>query len=318
MLAVVVWGLAASALPAGAVRLAGRAFDAAAEIEVRDLPDATAESLITAAFQEIDRSAAALRALESAAAAGPVALDPALRSITERALGFCYWSEGVVGPLGGELFRLLGLRAPVAALPNPETLSAALGSARCERATVDPANSRLDVAAGSRLDFFPFELGWAVDQAADLLKARGATNFEVVVGPVRRAVGPGPAGLGWRVQPPPPPGLEEPLSPFYLRDRAFALLSPADRPLSIAGDPVVPYVDLRTGRTAGGVAQVMVVAELGADANALAYAMFAVGPRDGLVRLGGLTPRPSIRWLLGSGEGPPVITDHNWAAVPRH
>jgi hypothetical protein len=46
--------------------------------------------------------------------------------------------------------------------------------------------------------------------------------------------------------------------------------------------------------------------------------MFALGPREGMLRAGNLTPRPSIRWLLGTGEGPPVITDHNWSVVPRH
>ncbi len=324
-LAVLLTGLAlvfcalADTREAHALRLAGRAFDVAAEIEVLDLPSADAEAAITAAFAEIDLTPLELRALEAAAATGrPVVLEPRARALVERALGFCYWSEGVVGPLGGEIYRLLGLRTPVAALPTPEALGAAIASARCENAVFDPVAATLTVAPGSRVDFFPFELGWAVDRAVELLKSRGVTNFEVVLGPVRRAVGSGALGTGWRVDPPPAPGLGEPLAPVYLRERALTLFAPSDRPLRIAGDAVVPYVDHRSARTVGNVAQVFVVAELGVDANALAYAMFALGPSEGMLRVGGLTPRPSIRWLLGSGEGPPVITDHNWSAVPRH
>jgi thiamine biosynthesis lipoprotein ApbE len=310
---------AVAAGPAAAVRLAGTAFEVAAEIEVRDLAPAEAEAAIAAAFTELDRAAADLRAIEAAAATGrPVALGPRARALVERTLGFCFWSEGVVGPLGGELYRQLGLRAPVAALPTPDALAAATAAAACERATLDSAASTVAVAEGSRVDFFPFELGWGADRAVELLRARGATNVEVVVGPVRRAAGGGPAGLGWRVALPPTPGLEEPLAPFYLRDRTLVVLAPTDRPLRIAGDPVVPYVDQRSGRTAGGIAQVMAVTELATDAQALAYAMFALGPREGMLRLGSLSPRPSVRWLLGTGAGPPVLTDYNWSAVPRH
>ena len=310
---------ALEAEPACALRLAGRALDLPAEIEVRDLPDEAAKTAIEAAFAELGRAPLVLRALEEAAATGrPVALDAVTKPLVERALGFCFWSEGVVGPLGGELFRLLGLRAPVTALPTPEALDAATSSARCEHASYDAAAATLTVASGTRLDFFPFETGWAVDRAVEILRARGAVNLDVVVGNVRRSQGGGLHGAGWRVDPAPAPGADSPVTPFYLRDRAFALVSPGDRPLKIAGDSIVPYVDQRSGRTAGGVAQLYVVAELGADAEALAYAMFALGPGNGTLRLGGLTPRPSILWLLGNGEGPPVTTDYNWSAVPRH
>ena len=46
--------------------------------------------------------------------------------------------------------------------------------------------------------------------------------------------------------------------------------------------------------------------------------MFALGPRDGTMLFGSLSPRPSVRWILGTGAGPPVLTDVNWSVVPRH
>lgn len=308
----------AAAAPGRAARFAGEAFGAPAEIEVRDLADRAAEAAASDAFAELERAPRALRALEETAATGvPVALDAPSRDLVERTLGFCYWSEGVVGPLGGELYRQIGLRAPVLALPTPDELEAATTSARCERARFDRTVSTVTLAPGSRLDFFPFEIGWAVDRAAERLRAHGATNFEIVAGPVRRAAGGGPNGAGWPVTPPAVPGLDPPLSPFYLRDRSLAVITPAGRAIEIAGERVLPYLDQRTGRTAGGVAAVMVVAELGVDAQGLAYAMFALGARDGTMLLGAFEPRPAVRWLLGTGESPPVITDQNWGQVPR-
>ena len=43
--------------------------------------------------------------------------------------------------------------------------------------------------------------------------------------------------------------------------------------------------------------------------------MFVLGQRQGMMRLGGLRPEPSVAWLLGSGDGPPLLTTHRWAAV---
>ncbi len=307
-----------AAVSGSPLRVAGRAFDFAAEIEVRDREPAAASATIAAAFVELERVRPLLRAIEQAAVSGrPVQLEAPTAELVRRAQGFCYWSEGRVGLLGGELFRLWGLRSPRGSLPTPAELGAASAAAACERLTLDEARATMTVAAGSSLDFFPFELGWAVDRAAELLRAGGSSNFLIAVGPVVRAAGPGPDGKGWKIVPPLFPGLDAPLSPFYLRDRALAILTPTDRPLAIAGETFVPYIDFRRARPGSGLVAVMAVGELGVDAAGVAYTMYALGPSDGLMLAGSLAPRPSVRWLLGAGAGPPVLSDFNWSAVPR-
>jgi thiamine biosynthesis lipoprotein ApbE len=313
--------LVALAAPAAGepLRLAGRAFDRRAEIEVRDLGSADAERAIQEAFRELERARQDLRAIEATARPGePVALDAPQAELVRRALGVCYWSEGAVGPLGAAVFRLWGLRFPVTSFPVPGEMQAAVEAARCDRAALDPATRVLTLAPGSELDFFPFEVGWAVDRAAARLRAAGARNFWIEVGGVARAAGGGATGQGWRYEPPLVGGQLEPLAAFFLRDRAIALLRPTDRPLRVAGESFPPYVDLRRGRPgAPAIAGVFVVTELAVDALAVGYAMFALGPRDGTLLIGALPERPSIRWLLGSGEGPPVLTDVNWGVVVR-
>jgi len=300
------------------VRMKGTAFDRPAEIEVRDLAPAAAQSAIRAAFAALEESRAALRRLETAAADGrSLTLQPAEDALVRRSAGFCLWSEGAVSPLGGEIFRLFGLRAPVVALPSPDEIDRAVATARCERLNYIEANRQLTIAAGSRLDFFPFEIGWAVDRAAESLTRAGAANFWIEVGPILRGAGAGPDGKGWQVVPPSFPGLVEPLATFYLRDRTAALLAADDHALRIAGDRFSPYIDLRRARPGGGLLAVFVVAELGVDAQGVGYAMYALGPRDGTMLFGTLNPRPSVRWVLGTGAGPPVLTDVNWSIVPR-
>jgi thiamine biosynthesis lipoprotein ApbE len=318
-LSLVTLALAAGAAAAEPLRLAGRAFDRKAEIEVRDLPAAAAQAAIGEAFRELERARAELRAIESTATTEtPAQLDPRQAELVRRAMGICYWSEGAVGPLGGEIFRLWGLRFAATSFPVPDEIERAVDSARCERANLDPTTRILTVAPGSRFDFFPFEIGWAIDRAAASLRAAGAADFWIEVGPIVRAAGGGATGEGWKFEPPLVPGQLEPLAPFLLRDRAVAVLRPADRPLRIAGESFAPYVDQRRGRPPGpAIGAVLLVSELAVDAQAVGYAMFALGPHDGTMLLGALDPRPSIRWLLGSGEGPPVMTDVNWGVVLR-
>jgi FAD:protein FMN transferase len=311
--------LLGSVAAAEPLRLAGRALDRRAEIEVRDLPRDAAEGAISAAFRALEGARADLRAIESTASPGvPVRLDGSQAELVRRALGVCEWSGGVVGPLGGEVFRLWGLRFPVTSFPVPGEIERAVASARCDRAALAPTGV-LSLSEGSTLDFFPFELGWAVDRAAETLRGAGATNFWIEVGTVARAAGGGADGRGWSFAPPLLAGQHEPLAPFPLRDRSVALLRPGDRPLRVAGESFAPYVDLRRGRPGGSeaVAAVLVVSELAVDAHAIGYAMFALGPREGTGLVGALAPRPSIRWLLGGGQSPPVLADVNWGVVGR-
>jgi thiamine biosynthesis lipoprotein ApbE len=309
------------ALPvAGAepVRLAGHSLGWAAEIEVRDLERDAAGAAIADAFDELERARRAARSLEQRARGGePVALDATEAALLRRLQGLCYWSEGTLGPAGGELLRLWGAGAPAAALPTREALEPAVESARCERLTLAADPPRLELATASSLALGPFEVGWAVDRAAERLAAHGATNFWIAVGPVARAAGGGPDGRGWRFAPPRLAGQEQPLAPFHLRDQALALLTPDQRPLRIAGERFPPFVDYRRGRPAGSAVAVLVVSELAVDAAAVGYVMFARGPADGTLLLGNLTERPSIRWLLGTGGGPPLLTDVNWGVVSR-
>ncbi len=313
--------LLAPALAGGeTLRLEGELFGGPAAVEAVVVDRAAAEPLLRESYAELARAESEVRQLEERArvAAGePFALSGAELELLLRAAGFCLWSEGTTGPLGGELYRLWGLRRPAAGLPRPDQLQAAAERARCERLALDPRAGTGRLAPGSELELFPFESGWAVDRALAVLRAAGFDNARVEAGGALRAIGGGPEGKGWRVELPAVPGLDPPLGSIYLRDQAAALLGSGDRPLGAGGERRAAYLDQRTGRPAEGVLLTVVVTDLAVDARATAQALFVLGPRPGQLFLSGLRPQPAVLWLVGSGAGAPVQVEAGWSKVPK-
>jgi thiamine biosynthesis lipoprotein len=319
--------LAASAARAEANESQFQAFSRPASIKLLPASKATAEVAISSAQAAIAASEALLDAkgtgeggigrLNGAAGGGPQVVDGQVLDILERALSFCAWSDGIGGPLGGRLYSLWGLREPISALPVPEDLDLARESAACDRLVVDRKAGTAELGAGSRIDLWGFATGFAVDRAVAALKEAGVESGFVSIGTVARAFGPGPGGRGWAIVPPGFPGLEQPLQELWLDDLALAAASMDDGLLGAGGERYAPYLDQRKGRPAEGVVAVLASTELAVDAQALSTVLFATGSRAGQLRLGNLTPRPAVLWLLGSGEGHPLIVEYHWGELMR-
>jgi len=289
------------------------------EIELVGLEAPAADAALGAAWIELARSESVLASHLDAferAGGGPMAPEPPVWDLLTRAEGFCQWSSGTVSVLGGRVLDLWRAGGPSRSRPTPDELAAAAASARCDRISADPSRRTVRLAAGTRVDFEPFERGWAVDRAVEALRAADAPSGRVRLGPVVRAYGPGPTGRGWRYEFPELPSLTAPLEGFWLRDRAIVLLRADERPMVVAGDRLARWIDLRTGSPGGGLVAVAAVTGLGADAEALAWAMFALGPRIGIAKASELEPEPSVLWLVGSGESPPLLLENAWSALP--
>lgn len=310
-----------------ALQITGQAFGGEVVMAVADLPPAAGEEALRRALEEIRRVEAltdpdgqqpgGLGRLNAAAGGGQVTVEPQLARLLVRALYFCRWSEGANGPLGGHLYRQWTQDGGGEA-PPPEALAPALAATGCDGLAVDVEAGAATLAADRLLDLRTFASGHAADRAVVLLQEAGAGNGFVKVGEVTRAFGPGPGGRGWPVAPPDFPGLVEPLERVWLRDQALAIASREDGgPATGASRGPAPYIDQRRGRPAEGVVATLAVSELGVDAQGLATTLFIIGSRNGQLLLGGLRPRPSVLWLLGSGAGHPLLVDYRWSEVGR-
>jgi thiamine biosynthesis lipoprotein ApbE len=309
------------------LRLASKAFGQPMEIEVRGLATGAAREAIERAFAEVAEiegltgSGGGLAALNAAAGRGPQTVDSRLFAILTRAASFCEWSERTHGPLGRDLYAAWGAHASAsqgaraAEGPDPELLEKAAERTGCERLALDGQHGLAALAAGSGLDLVGFAEGAAVDRAAEVLRQRQVANGFIRIGPVRRGFGPGPAGKGWPVALPQLSGAEEPAGEVHLHDRSLAIAAQADHPLAGAA---ASYLNQRSGRPGlPGVVAVAASTELALDAQGLATTMLISGPRQGQIRLGSLSPRPSVLWFMGSDGGPLLMVDYRWSDVNR-
>ncbi len=323
MLSLVVLLAAGSATgaPAQPVRMSLALGDVRLVAEVRDLPAAAAESALRRSLEtaeEMSRiaqldgeTAAGVAAVNRAAGQGASPVNPRLLRLLARAQEFCLFTEGAHGPLGARLYELWGLRQRRPGLPTAPELDAARESARCDRLALDPAASTVRLAAGSRIDLWLYSSGFAVDEAVAVLRGAGAANGYVELGGVRRGFGAGPSGRGWPVTIP-AFGDAAGGQTIHLRDQAVALVTDHDRRLRAGGEEHSPYLDQRSGRPVSDVVAVAAIAQQAVDAEGLAGAMFVLGNRVGHFKLGSLRPPPSVLWVLGAGDGPPLFAGYRW------
>ena len=298
------------------LRVTGTVFGETAAIEGRDLPGDTGAGALNSAWTALVAAEAELRNLLEQGMGQPLAPSPEMMKLFVRTQAFCRWSDGATSALGAPVYKLWHPEA--GALPTTAGLESAVDATRCGRMDVDEKTGRVEILPGSALDFRSFARGWAIDRAADLLKSQGVADFEVQIGSLTRAAGPGPGGRGWPYHLPVFARSGEPLGTLLLRDQAVAVADPNERPIRIAGESFSRYVDLRSGRPSTGVAGVVVVSELAGDAEPLATAMAVFGANNGQMRLGTLKPKPAVLWLLGSAEaGAPVLASANWSAVKK-
>jgi thiamine biosynthesis lipoprotein ApbE len=325
----------AAAQPAGPAVLTARVFGVPVRLEIEPFVErARTRDTLAAALAAINRAealtspdptalpfateiAGGVADLNRAAGGGPTAVDPDLLALLQRVQSFCLWSEGAVGPLGGHLASLWGLRRPVSGKPTMAALAQASGSAACDRLSLDPAAGTARLAAGSLVDLLPFERGFAADQAIEAFLEHGATNGWVEIGHLARAVGGGPDGDGWPIAVDATSPVTTPTERVLLEERALALAAAWAEPIEIAGDRHARYLDHRTGRPKADTVAVLVVTETAVDAAGLAAALFVLPSRVGEYRLGALRPAPAVKWFLGAGEGLPLVTERGWAELPK-
>jgi thiamine biosynthesis lipoprotein len=285
---------------------------AAAEVAMRDAVTATREMETL-----VDPVQGALADLNAAAGTGPKVVPAPLFALLRRALDFCVWSEGSYGPLAGRLHELWGLRDPVAAVPRADALQLATAATGCGGLQLDAAAGTAALAARARLDLWGFARGAAVDAAIERLASHGVADASVTLGPVQRAVGPGPGGTGWPVTVAVPDELYGLTRRLDLRDRAFAIAGAGSDAFRAGGVDFPPWLDHRQGQPGEGVVAAAAVTERAVDAEGLAATGFVTGNRRGAALMAQLRPTPSAIWLLGQGTGTPLVTDYRWGSLPR-
>ncbi len=257
-------------------------------LEIR-LPAASPdlEASFRAAFQAVSEVEAAaslwkaeteLERVHARAADGATTvLSVLLGTLVAEALSISELTGGAFSPAVGALVAAWDLRGG-GQWPSPEERRSAVARSRTSGIRFDPATRELSLDPGVLLDLDGIAKGFALDRAAEALRARGVADALLNFGGQILVIGP-PAGR--------PPREALVVSPFdssspvlsvRLRDASLSTSSSSERARIVDGREAGHLLDPRTGELVFPTGSVTVLASSGALADALSTAWAVEGP----------------------------------------
>jgi thiamine biosynthesis lipoprotein len=258
-----------------------------------EVPAAT--ELACAALDRVDevenafsvyRDTSDLSILNATAAGGWQPVSHEVLALLERARDLHDRTGGGFDIAAGALVNAWGFLGRQGRTPTAEALAAAREAAGMRHVEIDAEGRRVRFArTGVEINPGAIGKGWAVDRAIELLAGRGVPSVLVHGGSSSvRSIGGRGAGRGW------PVGLRHPLRPGV----RLATIALVDRALGTSGSGTQFFVDRgrklghildpRSGQPAEGVISATVLAADAATADALATALYVLGP-DGLPKI---------------------------------
>jgi len=200
-------------------------------------------------------------------------------------------------------------------LPTEADLQQTLARVGWWKLRLDPATRRVTPTVDRmQIDLGGIAKGYALDLAAEAMRAAGATGGLVDVGGDVVTFGPREDGRPWRI------GVKHPfqaglLLTLSLADRAVATSGVQQRFNTIAGRRYSHIVDPRTGHPAEQAPAVTVIAPDGLTADAWATAFSVLSVDEGWTRLE-QRPLPGVEvlWVLPGPAGPVIRQTGGFAA----
>jgi thiamine biosynthesis lipoprotein len=217
---------------------------------------------------------------DAAAPTEPIALSRDLWRVLERAQQVAARSRGAFDVTVGPVVALWRRARRQGELPDESRIESALASTGFERLELDrESKSARLLAPHMRLDVGAIGKGYALDEALELLRARGVERALVEGGGDVAVSAPPPGRFGWRIALEAMPGA--PSATIEVADAAVATSGDAFQALELGAERYSHIVDPRTGRALARRIGATVVARSGALADALATAVCVLGPREG-------------------------------------
>ncbi|MFZ5480548.1 MAG: FAD:protein FMN transferase [Myxococcota bacterium] len=220
-----------------------------------------------------------LAAVNRAAGRAAVPIPPELHALLTRSLEAARATGGAFDPTWAALWGLW--RWDVPRVPAPADVAARVAHVGHAKLELGDGSARL-AEEGAALGLGGIAKGWALDRAAEALRARGREDFLLSAGGQVYAAG-DREGRPWRV------GVRDPRGE---REDEFALLEVRDASVSTSGDYERFFVvdgaryhhilDPRTGMPATGARSATVIAAEATWADALSTALVVLGPAEGV------------------------------------
>jgi thiamine biosynthesis lipoprotein len=241
--------------------------------------------------------------LNARAADEPVIVEPRLFRLLERAARLSEEAGGAFDITVAPLMRTWGFLGGTGQLPHEEEIRAAREITGMHLVALDPDGFTVRfLRPGVMLDLGAIGKGYAIEQAADILREAGVGGALIHGGTSTvQAVGGQPDGSPWPVAIRNPDG-DSPLAVIPLRDNALSVSAVYGKSFTQDDVRYGHVLDPRTGRAVQGALLSAVVCESAADSDALSTALLVLGEEF----LPALSSRPATGALVAvpdeSGE----------------
>jgi thiamine biosynthesis lipoprotein len=209
---------------------------------------------------------------------GPMHVDDDLRAVLERAGTFRRLTVGAFDVAVEPLMRAWGFRRARRSPPSPAELAAAREAVATAEVRLEGSAARLP-NAHTQLDFGGIGVGYGIDRAVAVLRARGIRRAFVDVSGDCAAIGAPPGEAGWLVEIADPTQPHRIIAATRLRDAALATSANTVSVVRFGAALRGHVMNPATGWPADALRQASVVAADAVSADALAKAMLVSGRR---------------------------------------
>jgi len=210
----------------------------------------------------------------------------------------CYErTDGIFDVTVGPLSKLYGFYEDKGHQPTEDELREALERVGMDKITLDPQARTVQFQkAGMRLDFGGIGKGFALDRAAEKLRARGVKNALLSAGTSSiYALGAPPGEPGWKVHIRHPYNDGEKMVTVMLRDESLSTSGCyGDLPV-VDGVRICNLFDPRTGQAQHGIVSASAIAPTATETEALGKAFLILGVEGARAFCG---RNPGVRGIL--------------------
>jgi thiamine biosynthesis lipoprotein len=240
------------------------------------------------AFEEIDRLDAQmsnyrpeseLAGINRGAARQAVVVEPRLFQLIRDSLRSSDETGGAFDITVGPLMKAWGFFRGQGRLPSPSELRQVLKRVGYRRVKLDQNRRTISFAAeGVELDLGGIAKGYAVDQAAEILRANGVTSALVSSGTSSiYALGAPPEERAWKITLRDPYDAEKVGNVVYLKNYSLSASGSYEKFFQLAGRTYCHILDPRTGRPVESMLATAVLAPRTTQSDALSTAFFVFG-----------------------------------------
>jgi len=218
--------------------------------------------------------------LNRTAAAGPVIVEPDVFSLLQTAESIHFGTWGAFDITAGPLIRVWGYLHRKGRMPTALERAAAMQSVGMRHVELNRDNCSVRyLRDGVEINLGSIGKGYALDRAAEQLRANGIRDFLVHAGgsSVYAAGNQPGCNRGWPVRLRHPWKDDVGIGTVYLRDRALGTSAATFQYFEYNKRRLGHVIDPRTGRPAEGIASASATAATAAAADAYATALYVLG-----------------------------------------